>query len=106
LRRQWADKVKRGEVLCARCNKWINPAEPWDLGHSDTNRAIWTGPEHRRCNRATAGRQNTTTPNRRQCPAVKQDDPDAGVFWGPPDPDTGSQLRWSQVWYEWRSNRP
>ncbi len=57
LRKQWAPKVAAGEVLCARCGRPIVPGTPWDLGHSDTDRRFYTGPEHRRCNRATAGRR-------------------------------------------------
>lgn len=53
LRRQWKPRVERGEVNCARCGRWIAPGTPWDLGHSDLDRSIYTGPEHQRCNRAT-----------------------------------------------------
>jgi hypothetical protein len=47
--------VEAGVVRCARCDELIEPGEPWDLGHVDgTERTIYSGPEHRRCNRATA----------------------------------------------------
>ena len=54
LRKRWAAEVARGEVCCARCGGVIWRDEPWDLGHYDHDRTRYTGPEHRRCNRATA----------------------------------------------------
>jgi hypothetical protein len=56
LRKQWAQAVAVGNVLCTRCNTLILPGSPWDLGHDDGNRNVYTGPEHRACNRATADR--------------------------------------------------
>lgn len=59
-RRRWVPKVAAGVVLCARpgCGRLILPGEPWDLGHVDgSGKTEYAGPEHRRCNRATAGRE-------------------------------------------------
>ena len=56
LRRQWTPNVNAGLVDCARCGKLIQPGDAWDLGHDDTDRSRYTGPEHQACNRAT----NTT----------------------------------------------
>jgi hypothetical protein len=56
LRAKWARKVAMGEVICWRCDQRISALEPWDLGHDDTDRTMYRGPEHRACNRATSGR--------------------------------------------------
>jgi hypothetical protein len=80
LRRLWEPRVAAGDVACARCGRLIMPGEAWDLGHVDGDRSQYAGPEHRRCNRSTSSRRPT-----RRRGAVPIDDPDAGVFWGPPD---------------------
>lgn len=54
LRRQVARIVALGTAKCARCGDVIHPDEGWDLGHDDHDRTRYTGPEHIRCNRATA----------------------------------------------------
>jgi len=57
LRKSWEPRVATGLVKCARCDVFIQPGEAWDLGHDDHDRSRYTGPEHSRCNRATAGRR-------------------------------------------------
>jgi hypothetical protein len=54
LRRRWEREVREGNVSCSRCAEFIYPGEPWDLGHVDGDKTRYAGPEHRRCNRATA----------------------------------------------------
>ncbi len=57
LRAAWQPRVAAGGVLCARCGRPIVPGTAWDLGHDDIDRSMYRGPEHRRCNRAVAGRR-------------------------------------------------
>jgi hypothetical protein len=57
LRAQWKRNVDTGNVLCARCGEPIRPDQTWDLGHNDSDRSKYAGPEHaNQCNRAAGGR--------------------------------------------------
>lgn len=60
-RAKWKPHVEAGLVDCARCGKRIQPGMAWDLGHTD-DRAGYTGPECRRCNRADGGRKSHAKP--------------------------------------------
>lgn len=57
LRKRIARLVAAGLAVCWRCGLPIGASEPWDLGHDDEDRSIYRGPEHRACNRSTAGRK-------------------------------------------------
>ena len=57
IRAAFARKVQAGGCVCPRCSKPIIPTDAWDLGHVDGDRSRYSGPEHRACNRATAGRR-------------------------------------------------
>jgi hypothetical protein len=59
-RLEWAPLVAGGGVRCARCGEPIKPGEPWDLGHDDLYPALYSGPEHVRCNRAAPNRLSTS----------------------------------------------
>ena len=54
-RKAWARRVAAGAARCARCGHLILPREPWDLGHADYDQSVYTGPEHRACNRGDRG---------------------------------------------------
>jgi hypothetical protein len=66
LRKRWAQVIAEEPVYCARGTSCLYRDRPegtlimlgelWDLGHDDVDRSRYTGPEHRRCNRATTGR--------------------------------------------------
>ena len=57
LRAAWEPIVAAGQVICWRCGELIQPGEPWDLGHDDSDRTQWRSPEHVACNRATNRKQ-------------------------------------------------
>ncbi|MGV8064562.1 AAA family ATPase [Mycobacterium kansasii] len=68
IRDRYKPLVASGQATCWRCiangktaeQALIHPSEPWDLGHDDHDRNQYRGPEHRRCNRATKGRDKPT----------------------------------------------
>jgi hypothetical protein len=49
-------EVDAGNAHCWRCGKWIDPSQPWDMGHSEElgDPTKYAGPECIPCNRATA----------------------------------------------------
>jgi hypothetical protein len=62
MRKRYAAEVASGQAVCGRCGNWIEPGEPWDLGHND-DRSGYTGPEHRSCNRRAGGRAGAAVTN-------------------------------------------
>jgi hypothetical protein len=67
LREAWEPKVRAGLVnchaaLCVELARAIEPDAEWDLGHTP-DRTAYTGPEHRRCNRAEGGRRGAAVTN-------------------------------------------
>jgi hypothetical protein len=101
LRKRVAEAVDTGGVRCARCGEPIMPGQPWDLGHVDGGGPHeYSGPEHRRCNRATAGRywwatlQPELPPERDGVPAS---DPRWRVPWLTPFLDVPSDATWPRL---------
>jgi hypothetical protein len=56
VRKAYAATVDAGLVDCWRCKTRILAGEPWHLGHVDGDPTRIAGPEHVRCNCATAKR--------------------------------------------------
>ena len=73
-RLKWAPVVALGQTTCTRhgqpqfpdCPGLIQPGDVWELGHDDADKTIYTGPEHRTCNRRAGGlkRIGKLTPSR------------------------------------------
>jgi hypothetical protein len=86
LRRQLDLMIRRGlRPACSRCGLPIQPNDLWDLGHVDGSLVEYRGPEHRRCNRATASHRSDRA-------KVPPDDPGRGIFYS----STG--IRTSRKW--------
>jgi hypothetical protein len=86
VRRRWAKLVAEGGVTCARCGKLIEPGSFWDLGHVDgSNKQLYSGAEHRACNRATAAHQK------------QRQQRDEG--WVAKYPHQPFGARWSREWF-------
>jgi len=69
LRAGWTPQVESGlvdchAIICLHPTRRIQPGALWDLGHN-AERTGWTGPEHRRCNRADGARRGNARRARR-----------------------------------------
>jgi hypothetical protein len=93
LREAVAAQVATGAVACARCGGLIVRGDAWDLDHADDGNG-YLGPSHAACNRATASHGRIES---------YEDDPEQGIFWGPPREKGGELLRWSRPWFDWRA---
>jgi hypothetical protein len=98
LRASLAATVQFGLAACVRCGQVIEPGAAWDLDHDDAGGYL--GPAHAGCNRAAGGRAGW------EPGAAPEDDPELGIYWGPPDPVTREYRRWSRPWHDWRSETP
>lgn len=69
LRKQWEPNVNAGRVECSapHCmaearpggTRRIAPGAAWDLGHDETDRTRYKGPQHAECNRGQSRRSPT-----------------------------------------------
>jgi hypothetical protein len=84
LRKRFMPLVLAGGVKCARCGQAIAPNEPWDLGHVDGDKSRYAGPEHRACNRRTAGRRPWEAPLRAELEPERDGIPAADPVWAVP----------------------
>lgn len=66
-RERWRPLVEAGECDCWRCGAWIDPTQPWDLGHDDDDRTQYRGPEHIRCNRGAGAVRGGYARHRPRC---------------------------------------
>ncbi len=102
LRKRLALEVERGAVACARCGRLIVPGTPWDLGHDDHDRSVYTGPEHRSCNRAAGAHRRVRRAGRFSAqqgasgrPALRYQVIDGERVLLPP-----GITRWSVKWFD------
>jgi hypothetical protein len=98
VRKAFQPLVAAGLVSCWRCGQPILRTDEWDLGHDDRDRSRYRGPEHRSCNRGKNGRPVIDMTD------YPEDDPENGIYWGPPDFQTGRPTRWSRPWTNWRED--
>lgn len=72
LRKQWAPYVEAGRVDCTAplCmverdggTRRIARGAAWDLGHDETDRRKYAGPQHAECNRGQSRRSPTYPPS-------------------------------------------
>lgn len=72
LRAEYVKQMKQdGYLVCARCGEVITPEMPFDLGHDDYDRSVYTGPEHaNECNRAAGARKGNRMRAERTRPEV------------------------------------
>ena len=94
-------RVARGDVPCARCGLLIDPSQEWDLGHSDDDPTLYSGPEHRHARDCPEGGNRATLTHARALEAEDKedytDDPKKGAYWGPPSIDRPFKpIRWSR----------
>jgi hypothetical protein len=77
MRERWRPAVDAGHATCHRTvclmpTRHIQPGTPWDLDHTD-DRTAWTGPAHRRCNRAAGARTANTQRRARRAASVSRE---------------------------------
>jgi hypothetical protein len=66
LRAELQALVDSGAAACWRCRRPIPPGSRWHVGHSDTDRTVYMGPEHPSCNLKAAASKGARIANARR----------------------------------------
>jgi len=90
VRARWAPLVDRGEVVCGKCGRYIQPGTPWDLSHPLDDKTQRPVPWHRACNRRYAA---SVTKPRRRAGASERPDRERPPGWRSPHGQP-----WSRDW--------
>jgi hypothetical protein len=88
-------------VVCGRSDRLsVHHVVPARLGGSDEmdNLVTVCGLRHRQ-----ADAQLRRTDAAILAPERFEDDPERGIFWGPPSAPGGTPQRWSRPWSDWRA---
>ena len=88
-------------VVCGRRDRLsVHHVVPARLGGGDgMDNLVTVCVLHHR--QADAQLQRTSVQNRDEA-ALYRDDPERGIFWGPPSEPGGTPRRWSRHWFDWR----
>jgi hypothetical protein len=102
-KRTWAAVRSRDGDRCVVCGRSdrlsVHHVVPARLGGDDSmaNLVTLCVAHHRQ-----AEAQLRRTELALLAPKRFEDDPERGIFWGPPSEPGGTPQRWSRPWYDWR----
>jgi hypothetical protein len=89
-------------VVCGRGDRLsVHHVVPARLGGDDSmDNLVTVCVLHHRQADAQLRRRESAAPT--PAPEPFEDDPDRGIFWGPPSEPGGVPRRWSRHWFDWR----
>jgi hypothetical protein len=90
-------------VVCGSTTKLhVHHVVPARLGGDDSmDNLVTVCVLHHR--QADAQLRRTEAATLAPAPERFEDDPERGIFWGPPSVPGGKPVRWSRPWFDWRS---